>query len=98
MIHLTTLESFAPLGFQASAEAFLIISTTRNCRITLFISTVATVWRAGERRQGLKKHLLHPVSLQSVEDEDVRGAVFIVLVREGFSQVQILRFHLLRTL
>ena len=41
--HLTTLLSLAPLGFQASAEAFLIISSTLNCKITLLISTVATV-------------------------------------------------------
>ena len=43
LLNLTTLASLAPLGFQANAEASLMISRTLNCRITLFMSTVATV-------------------------------------------------------
>ena len=100
VFHLITLLSLAPLGFQASAEAFLIISSTWNCRITLRMSTVATVWKRGRvRMQGLKeKHLLHPVPLQSMEDKDVRRAIFVVLVQKSFSQVQILCFYLFSTL
>ena len=39
-----------------------------------------------KRKQEWKteRYLFHPVSLQSVEDEDIRRAVFVVLVQQSF--------------